>query len=144
MGARSRSKGRRGEREVVSLARQHGLEAVRTWHTAQDADAATRCCDVRIAGRPAQVKRVASGFSKLYDGLSNVELLFVREDGKPWLAVLDAEKLLAMLSKLNFEIAAQSRMTPKKLRHRAPSSGNSETGRTFSGGVRDVGRDKLT
>lgn len=50
-----------GEREVVTLARSHGLEASRTWETAQHADPAVRCCDVLVAGRPCQVKRCAGG-----------------------------------------------------------------------------------
>lgn len=97
MGARSRAKGKRGEREVVALARAAGLEAARTWHTAQSADAQGRACDVRIAGRPYQVKRQRDGFGALYDGLSNVAGLLVRADGCPWLVVLAAEDYLRLL-----------------------------------------------
>jgi hypothetical protein len=51
MGLKSRSKAKCGEREVVTLARQHGLQAERTRHSAQAADPAERASDVLIAGR---------------------------------------------------------------------------------------------
>lgn len=108
-GSHSKSKGKRGEREIVVLARAHGLEAERTWHTAQDAGAATRCCDVKIAGRPAQVKRAAAGFSKLYDGLSNVELLFIRTDGREWIACLEAKRLMKMIQGKNPDLCHKRR-----------------------------------
>ena len=72
VGARSRAKGKRGEREIVALARAAGLNAERTWQTAQSPDAQERCCNVRIAGRAYQVKRQRDGFAPLYDGLEHV------------------------------------------------------------------------
>ncbi len=56
-GRRSRAKGKRGEREIVRLARAAGLAAERTWHLAQSPSEIGRCCDVLIAGQPYQVKR---------------------------------------------------------------------------------------
>ena len=97
MGAKSRSKGKRGEREVVALARSAGLAAERTWHLAQSPDPALRCCDVQIAGRPAQVKAAALGFRALYNALDGVEIAFVRADRREWLAVLPAEALLRLI-----------------------------------------------
>ena len=97
MGAHSRSKGKRGEREIVTLARDVGLDAQRTWETSQAADAAVRCCDVRIAGQPHQVKRRRNGFGELYEGLANVAGLFVRTDGREWLAVVPAKEYLRLL-----------------------------------------------
>lgn len=110
MGARSRSKGKRGEREVVALARAAGLAADRTWHTAQSADPLERACDVRIAGQPFQVKRRSNGFGELYDGVANVAGLFVRSDGRDWIAVVPAEALLRLL-KLSHERPPQSQPT---------------------------------
>ena len=101
MGARSRSKGKRGEREIVALARKHGLDAQRTWHLAQSADPAERACDVRIAGQPFQVKRQRQGFGALYDALANVAGLFVRADGREWLVVLRAEDYLKLFRPQN-------------------------------------------
>jgi len=56
-----------------------------------------RCCDVRIAGQSFQVKRRRDGFGELYEGLADVAGLFVRADGREWLAVVPAEKYLRML-----------------------------------------------
>ena len=106
MGAHSRSKGKRGERDAVRLARAAGLDARRTWHTAQSADAAERCCDVKISGRPFQVKRERDGFSKLYSGLAHVQGLFIKSDGQRWLIVLSAEEYLHLL-RIN-EVLARS------------------------------------
>lgn len=97
MGARSTAKGKRGEREIVRLARAAGLAAERTWHTAQSPDARERCCDVRIGGRPAQVKVAADRFRALYEALDGVDMAFVRADRQQWLAVLPAEVLLRLL-----------------------------------------------
>jgi len=99
MGLKSRRKGKRGEREIVVLARTHGLQAERTWHTAQASDPTVRRCDVRVAGRPAQVKVAANGFKSLYDALEDVEMAFLRADRCPWLAVLPAESLMALLAR---------------------------------------------
>jgi hypothetical protein len=97
VGARSRRKGADGEREVVALAQAVGLPASREWQNAQASNPATRRCDVLLDGKPAQVKVAAEGFAKLYDGLEAVEFLFVRSDRRPWLVVLPAERLLALL-----------------------------------------------
>lgn len=109
MSARSRRKGAAGEREIVALAQSLGLPATREWQNAQHDDPAVRAVDVKIAGRPCQVKRAAAGFSKFYDGLSNVEILFVREDGKPWLAVLHAKRLLKMIREKNPDLCHRRR-----------------------------------
>jgi hypothetical protein len=109
MGAMSRSKGKRGEREVVALARAAGLDAQRTWETAQSRDARERRCDVRIAGRPFQVKRQRDGFAGLYDALRDVDGAFVRADGREWLVVLCAERFLELL-KGNKEKAGHHRL----------------------------------
>lgn len=82
----------------MNLARATGLEAVRTWHTAQSEDAAERRCDVLLNGRPAQVKVSGDGFAKLYDGLEAVEFLFVRADRRVWLAVVRAGELMKLLN----------------------------------------------
>lgn len=97
MGLLSKRKGRLAEQQVVQLARVAGLDAERTWHTAQSPDATERACDVRIAGRAAQVKVAADGFGSLYGALEGVELAFVRADRRPWLAVLPAERLLDLV-----------------------------------------------
>lgn len=97
MGKLSRAKGKRGEREVVALARQAGLAAERTWETAQSANSAQRACDVRIGPHRCQVKLRRTGFGPLYAALVDVDFAFVRTDNREWLAVLPADRLLALL-----------------------------------------------
>lgn len=97
MGLRSRRKGADGERSIVSLARQHGLTAERTWHTAQASDSRARCCDARIAGLAAQVKIAADGFTTLYAALDGVEIAFLRSDRREWLVVLRADRFFELL-----------------------------------------------
>ncbi len=98
MGMKSRRKGKTAEREIVSLARLHGLEARRTWQSAQHDDPRERACDVTITGRRCQVKVSADGFRQLYAGLESVDILFARSDHHRWLAVLDGEKFLKLLA----------------------------------------------
>jgi hypothetical protein len=97
MGLKSKRKGRRAEQEIVVLAHAAGLPAKRTWHTAQDADPLIRCCDVTICGRRAQVRVRASGFRAVYDALEGVEIAFLRSDRQPWLAVMSATRVFALL-----------------------------------------------
>lgn len=77
------AKDKRGEREIVTLARSAGLPATRTWHTAQDADPLIRCRDVVICGHSAQVRVRANGFKPVYDALEGVEIAFLRGDREP-------------------------------------------------------------
>lgn len=81
----------------MRLARAAGLPAQRTWHTAHSPDARERCCDVLVAGRPAQVKVAADGFRALYEALDGVDMAFVRADRREWLVVLPAEAFLQLL-----------------------------------------------
>ncbi len=97
MGNRSRVKGRRGEQEVVKMARQHGLDATRTWALATHSDPAVRRCDVQVAHQPYQVKMAAEGFRRLYDIVQDVRGAFVREDQREWLAVIRAADYLRLL-----------------------------------------------
>ena len=99
MGAHSKRKGKLAELEVVRLARSAGLAATRTWHTAQASDPTERRCDVSIASLPAQVKVAANGFKALYAALEGVEMALLRADRRPWLAVLPAESLFALLGR---------------------------------------------
>ena len=90
---KSRDTGKRGEREIVSVARQHGFEARRTWQTAQASDPVIRHCD----GRPVQVKVARRGFQPLSAALDDVVFAFVLRDRAPWLAVVPVETLLELL-----------------------------------------------
>ncbi len=117
MGLKSKSKGKRGEREIVALARAHDLPAERTWHTAQSADAHPRCCDVLIAGRPAQVKIAANSFQGLYAALDGVEMAFLRSDRREWIVVLRAEDYLRLLSASRVsEVAGRGLRTKRRIK----------------------------
>ncbi len=96
MSRKSRRKGADGEREIVRLARAHGLTAERTWQTAQASNPEGRCCDVLVDGRPAQVKIAADGFTTLYAALDGVEMAFVRSDRREWLAIIPADRFFEL------------------------------------------------
>jgi len=99
---KSREKGKRGEREVVALAKRYGLQSKRTWETAQHiGDPASRACDIIIGELPYQIKLQATGFKTIYDMIEHVNGAFIRMDGKPWLLIIPAERYLAI--KENFE-----------------------------------------
>ncbi len=102
-GLHSGSKGKRGEREIVRLARQHGLQAERTWSLAQSSNPVERRCDVLIhcgngEGLPVQVKLRQDGLSPLYEALDGVKVAFVRSNRRGWLAVLRADDFLKLLA----------------------------------------------
>lgn len=101
MGLKSRSKGKRGEREIARLARQFGLQARRSWELAQHPDPRMRASDVEIVGRRYEVKRSRDGFRTLYRELEYVAGLFLRADSRQWLAVVPAERLLALVASSN-------------------------------------------
>ena len=96
---RSMDKGKRGEREIVILARAHGLSAERTWETAQSSDPTERQCDVRIAGRLAQVKLQGDGWRTLYAAMEGAELAFLRADRREWLCLVRAEDYFDLLNR---------------------------------------------
>lgn len=149
MTTHSRRKGASGEREVVALARSHGLEASRTWETAQHADPAVRCCDVLVAGRPCQVKRCARGHKALYDALAGVEVLFLRDDGREWLAVLPAVALLDLIRDANQhcrEIPSVRQDLPSSIRREPAASGqeHSSPRRTRTGQFKSAPRSRIS
>lgn len=93
MSRMQREKGKRGEREVVELARMQGLVAQRTWQTAQGANPE---CDVTIQGLPYQVKR-RKDFKFLYEAMEGVQGVFLRGDKGEWLVLIPAEKYLTLI-----------------------------------------------
>jgi len=98
MGLKSRAKGKRGEREVVALARAHGLRAERTWQTAQASDPAQRAKDVKIGEHFYQVQVEAGGFGRIYREMEGVQGFFFRRDRGEWLIALRATDYLTMLA----------------------------------------------
>ena len=92
MGAKSRTKGRAAEQELVKLAKSYGLTAERTWQNASSNDPLIRNVDVVIAGRKCQSKRVAKLPKFLRELLpEGCDMGFVREDAGEWIVVLPAK-----------------------------------------------------
>lgn len=123
MSNHSGRKGHLGEQEV-NMARSLGLEASRAWQSAKSLDPVARCCDVRIQGRACQIKRSGSGFRQVYAALEGVELLFLRSDGREWLAVLPAQELFKLLPAIQ-----NSPTTPKTDQPLRPLLCQTNTGR---------------
>ena len=94
-GARSRTKGKQGEREIVTLAKSYGLSSERTWQNASSNDPLIRNVDVVIAGRKCQSKRVKKLPRFLRELLpEGCDMGFVREDDGEWLVVGKATQIL--------------------------------------------------
>ncbi len=98
MAAKSRRKGARAEREVIELARQHGLQAERTWKNAQAADSRERVRDVKIGPDFYQVRVEAKGFARMYREMEGVRKFFFRRDRGKWLVTLRAQNFLRLLA----------------------------------------------
>jgi hypothetical protein len=92
MGAASRRKGARREREAAALV---GGQRVPLSGSAGGAFAG----DVLLAnGWRAQVKARADGWRRLYADLEGADVLMLRADRREWLAVLPLERLTALLA----------------------------------------------
>ena len=83
-GKKSRDKGYRGERNLVKLLNEAGIEARRiplsgaTWMKG----------DLVIENMKAEVKVRKEGFKRIYDWLSGNDLLFLKADRKDYLVVM--------------------------------------------------------
>ena len=97
VGARSKAKGKRGEREVVALAKAAGLEAARTWHLAQSPDASERVRDVQIGDDSYQVQISKNGFERIYHEVAGVRGFIFRRDRGEWLIALRLTDYLDLL-----------------------------------------------
>lgn len=108
MGAKSRNKGKSGEREVVNLAKSLGLDAVRT--APMQAGVGTQYADVDIRGIPiaVEVKRyrktpvTSLAIPHISDPIhkltGKIPVLAWRDDNQPfWLVGLRLDTLLAIL-----------------------------------------------
>lgn len=104
MGAKSRRKGKVGEREVVTLAQEHGFSSARRTAPMQASDGDATYPDVANVGRIwAEVKRHAhvSVQGEMRTLLATerpgfVRVLFHRDNGGPALATLEASELLKL------------------------------------------------
>lgn len=104
MGKASRDKGKRGERDVAKILREHGYADARRgvqYHGGGDSPDV-----VGLPGIHIEVKRVES--LRLYDALDQSEhdaaageipVVFHRRDKKPWVAILRLDDFLELLRK---------------------------------------------
>ena len=99
MGLKSKRKGKRGEREVVALARRYGVDASREWHRATSTDQNDRVRDIQVAGDYYQVQVSANGFQRIYQELRGVRGYFFRQNRGEWVVALRAADYLALVSK---------------------------------------------
>lgn len=101
MGRASREKGKRGEREVVALAREHDLEADRT--AALQAGGVPGAADVRLRAFPGLHVEVKRDERLSVDRMvrqaeedapaAAVPVVAYRRNGEPWRAVVPLEYL---------------------------------------------------
>jgi Holliday junction resolvase len=108
MGAKSRNKGKVGEREVAELLRQHGIPARRGVQFQGGADSPDV---VGLAGFHLEVKRTEA--FRLYAAMEqaksdrkpgDIPAVFHRANQRPWVVVLDAADFLTL-------VKAAARMT---------------------------------
>lgn len=102
-GKRAKRKGYTGEKEVVELLKQYGIEAERV--PLSGALKTTKySCDVvaKINGeeKRIEVKRRKAGLNTIYKWLEqdkNSNMLFMRQDNKGWLVCMTLEEFLSIL-----------------------------------------------
>jgi len=97
MGKAQRSKGYRGEYNLVKKLKADGFDAKRI-----PLSGATEFQkgDVKVEEFIAEIKVRKNGFKQLYKWLENVDLLFVKADRMPYLVVMPLEKFELFLKEL--------------------------------------------
>ena len=87
-----REKGKRGERELVRILREEGIEARRVPLSGSvegyEGDILVELGDRELV---AEVKRRKDGFKSLYRWLEGRDLMFIRSDRHEWLVVMRLE-----------------------------------------------------
>ena len=100
-GRSSKNKGNTGERQVVALAQDAGLTAVRAWGSDGRALGQATTCDVLINNKPYQVKRRAKIADYVKPPAGTIGTL-IREDRGEWLAVIPAKLYFQLIAQLEF------------------------------------------
>lgn len=104
MGKASRDKGKRGEREVVLLAREVGFpDAHRDWLTPQndgDIGLGDEYEDVYVEVRRRETLAVPSWWAEVEAKAGDrLPVLATRKNDMPWLGITRLERLLALIQK---------------------------------------------
>lgn len=96
MGKMSRSKGARGEREIVHLFTDAGFPAKRTapLQTFKQNDMPDVLADINGVETTIEVKLRASGYKTIYDQIEGNDLLVLRMNGERWIVCQDLTSYL--------------------------------------------------
>lgn len=94
MGKRSRSKGYRGEYELVCLLRREGITALRV---PLSGSTDFQKGDVIVAGGVGEVKLRRNGFKEIYKWLNDRDWLFLKADRCPYLVVMQLDKFIKLV-----------------------------------------------
>lgn len=110
MGKASRDKGKRGERELAALLREHGFSAERGFSQCRGGDVSADViglpgwhCEVKRYAAPQCVKWYEQAERDAQHG--NEPIVFTRGDRGKWLAVVDATWVLGVLLRTTQAIA---------------------------------------
>ena len=97
-GRKSRSKGRRGEQDVVKLLKSWGLEAKRTGYH-QVFGGTESAPDVQCGSLCYEVKWQEGIADRLWEWVARHDALWLKKNGKPWLVVLPVEEYRRLITK---------------------------------------------
>lgn len=92
-----RQKGRRGEQELVRMAKAKGLKAVRT-APIQAGVGTSDCPDVRIEDYAVEAKCREDNPARLWDWLRFNDMLALKRNGQGWLVVMRLEAALDLIA----------------------------------------------
>jgi hypothetical protein len=118
----SRQKGDRAERQIVELFRSLGFDAYRVPLSGAAAGFKSDV-EVRIGPRTLRLEsKVKAGkFGLLYRWLNGSDILCVKADRKPMLAVLDLEKLASLLTHMPSATQTIAQQIPENLTPNYPT-----------------------
>lgn len=104
MGAnRSLEKGKRGEREIVRILKERGIEAKRVpLSGSTEFQKGDVVLDVAGARHVAEVKLWNKGFEKLYKFLEGKDILFCRLDRREWLVLMRVDTFVDIIRRRCF------------------------------------------
>lgn len=133
-----REKGKRGERELVRILREEGIEARRVPLSGSvegyEGDVVLQLGDRQLVG---EVKLRKDGFKSLYRWLKGKDLLFIRSDRHEWLVVMRLEDWASTITRERIGDVEQ-RSTPKY--RRVLPHNNWDKNRVRTGGKHESGR----
>jgi hypothetical protein len=104
MGKAQRDKGYRGEYNLVQMFKENELDSKRV---PLSGAAEGFKDDIRVEGYTGEVKVRGNGFKQIYDWLGEADILFIKADYKPYLAVVPIDLLIKLLKNQNTRLPIQ-------------------------------------